>query len=258
MDTFRPFSLTHAAVIAAFAVIGSVLIVLRRRCNAAEGARLDRAAGLAAAVACVVTNGWPLLPAHFSLEWSLPLHGCDVTSMCVPIALLTNSRPARAVLYFWGLGLNTQGLVTPDLRDGPVRVGFWTFWLAHGAIVIGALYDVARGYRPTWRDYRLAVLASVAYVAVIMPLDLALGLNYGYIGSGTAGRPTIVDVLGPWPWRVGIMFVLACTAMALLMVPWEIARSSRGATLNRQSTTGGFSESAGGPVAGSSPRTPPA
>jgi hypothetical integral membrane protein (TIGR02206 family) len=225
MDTFRPFTLTHGAVVLAFVLLVAATVTMRRRCrDTPAGFALDRRIGLLAAVAFVVTNGWPLTPGNFRLDWSLPLHGCDVTALCVPLALLTNWRPARALVYFWGLGLSTQGLITPDLEDGPTRVGFWTFWLAHFSIVGGALYDVARGYRPTWRDYRFALAASLAYVALILPLDLLLGVNYGYLGPATPDRPTIVDALGPWPWRVGFMFALAAAVMALLMVPWEMAR----------------------------------
>jgi hypothetical integral membrane protein (TIGR02206 family) len=225
MDTFRPFTLMHGAVVLAFALLVTATVTLRRRRrDTPAGEALDRRVGLLAAVAFVATNGWPLMPGNFRLDWSLPLHGCDLTTLCVPLALLTSWRPARALVYFWGLGLSTQGFITPDLQDGPARVGFWTFWLAHFFIIGGAFYDVARGYRPTWRDYRLALGTSLAYVALILPLDLALGVNYGYLGPATPDHPTIVDALGPWPWRVGIMFALAAGAMALLMVPWEIAR----------------------------------
>jgi hypothetical integral membrane protein (TIGR02206 family) len=228
MDTFRPFTLTHGAVVLAFILLVTATFVARRSRRATPaGDMLDRRVGLLAVIAFVITNAWPLMPFHFRLDWSLPLHGCDVTTLCVPIAILTNWRPARALVYFWGLGLSTQGFITPDLQDGPARMGFWTFWLAHFFVVGGALYDVARGFRPTWRDYRFVLGVSVAYVALILPLDLVLGVNYGYLGPAKSDQPTIVDALGPWPWRVGIMFALGAGAMALLMVPWEIARCLR-------------------------------
>jgi hypothetical integral membrane protein (TIGR02206 family) len=128
-------------------------------------------------------------------------------------------------MYFWGIGLCTQGFLTPDLQDGPAKVGFWGFWLAHYSIVGGAIYDVAaRGYRPIWHDYRLALGAGAVYIALILPLDIALGVNYGYVGRSTPGQATLVDVLGPWPWRVAVMLGLAAMAFALLMLPWSIMR----------------------------------
>jgi hypothetical protein len=41
------------------------------------------------------------------------------------------------------------------------------------------------------------------------------------------GQPTIVDALGPWPWRVPVIVALAVGAMTLLMGPWEVARRVR-------------------------------
>ena len=229
MDTFRAFTPTHAAVIAAFVAITGALVLARRRLgDDGKRAALDRSLGLITAGIYVIVNAWPLLPKHFSLAWSLPLHVCDVTTLAVPLALLTNSRRARAVVYFWGLGLSTQGFITPDLRDGPARIGFWMVWLAHFSVVGGAVYEVvARGYRPTWRDYGFAVAAGLVYVAVVLPLDVLLGVNYGYVGPAMPGQPSIVDALGPWPYRVGVMIVLAGIATALLMLPWDLAARYR-------------------------------
>ena len=247
-ETFTPFSATHAAVVVSFGVALTVLVACRRRLRRAgepSAERFDRAVAVAAGMVAVLAIGWPLLPRHFRLDWSLPLHVCDFATLTAPLAVATRYRRARALLYFWGIGLCTQGFITPDLQDGPARVGFWTFWLAHFSVVGVPLYDVAaRGYRPDWRDYWFMVAVSLVYVAVILPLDLWLGVNYGYIGRGTPGHPTLVDALGPWPWRVAIMVLLGCAAMALLMVPWTLVAT-------RRSRPAGSAGTAAGKAAGS-------
>jgi len=107
---------------------------------------------------------------------------------------------------------------------------FWFFWAPHFVIVGGAVYDVAaRGYRPTWRDFRVATVAGVVYAALVLPFNLLTDLNYGYVGESAPGQPSLVDALGPWPGRVGVMLTLGVVVMTLLMVPWEILRR-RGAT----------------------------
>lgn len=226
METFRPFSPLHAGMLALFVVVCGTLIVLRRRLRGTGRAvALDRLACAGAAAACAFTIIGPLWPGVFTMHWSLPLHVCDVTAFAVPVALGTCWRPARAVTYFWGIGLSSQGLVTPDLRDGPAKIWFWLFWANHFAVVGGAIYDVAaRGYRPGWKDLGIALALGLAYVAVIVPLDVAFGLNYGYLGRSPPGQPTLVDVLGPWPWRVPVMLALAALAMVVLLLPWEAAR----------------------------------
>ena len=226
MDTFRLFSATHALVVVGFAAVVTSLVVLRRRArDERRAAAVDRTVATAAVVVAVLVNGWPLLPRHCRIDWSLPLHVCDLTVLCVPFAVATARRLPRTMVHFWGIGLSTQGFVTPDLQDGPAKMGFWMFWLSHYAVVGGALYDLfGRGYRPRWRDYFVAFAASLLYVAVILPFDILFSVNYGYIGPAAPGQPSIVDALGPWPLRVPIIVGLSLAGMALLMVPWEIAR----------------------------------
>jgi hypothetical integral membrane protein (TIGR02206 family) len=227
-QTFQPFSLTHGAVVIAFAAMTLALTGLRRRwrrTSAPRAVQLDRIVALAAAVAAVFTVGWPMMPRRFDLTWSLPLHVCDLAALTAPLALTTSRRLPRTLLYFWGLGLSSQGFCTPDLRDGPGKIEFWVFWLNHFAVVGSAIYDLAgRGYRPTWRDYRSSVTAGIVYLAVVVPLDVALKLNYGYVGPALPGQPTIVDVLGPWPWRVLVMSALTAAFMALMTAPWQLAQ----------------------------------
>lgn len=170
---------------------------------------------------------WRLLPPQFDPAYSLPLEFCDLLALLVPLVFLWPRRLWKALIYFWGLGLSVQGIFTPDLQAGPDRLGFWLFWLHHAVIVGTALYIVmVHHFRPTWQDYRLAVSAGLAYVAIVFPIDCWFGFNYGYVGPLRPARPSLIDFLGPWPWRVAIMALLAALAMALLLLPWELYRYS--------------------------------
>jgi hypothetical integral membrane protein (TIGR02206 family) len=231
MQSFRPFSTTHALVVLAFAAVVAGLVLRRRRLarsNPATADAIDRQLGVVAVAVWLFTTVFPFLPRYYDLANALPLHVCDFTIIAVPLALLTGWRPAQTITYFWGVGLSTQGFITPDLRHGPAAMGFWLFWSVHFVIVGGALYEVAaRGYRPTWKDCGLAVAAGAVYVALVLPFDVATGLNYGYLGRGAPGQPSLVDALGPWPGRVVVMMGLGLVVMALLTLPWELARVIR-------------------------------
>jgi hypothetical integral membrane protein (TIGR02206 family) len=226
MTTFRPFSLTHALVLLALAALTTALIVRRRRLRDSLAAtRFDRRLGVIATFLWLFIQLVQFLPRYYDRASSLPLHVCDFSIIAVPLALLTGWRPARAIAYFWGIGLSTQGLITPDLRFGPATLPFWLFWATHFVIVGGGIYEVAaRGFRPAWKDYGVAAAAALAYAAVILPFDIATGLNYGYIGRAAPDQPSLVDALGPWPRRVPIMMGLAGIVMLLLLLPWEVGR----------------------------------
>jgi uncharacterized membrane protein YwaF len=101
---------------------------------------------------------------------------------------------------------------------------FWLFWAAHSIVVASAVYDLAvLGFRPRWGDLGRAYAASAHYVAAIVPVDLALGANYGFIGNPPPGVkiPPFVDALGPWPLRAVIVVALGAVGFAVLVLPWQ-------------------------------------
>jgi uncharacterized membrane protein YwaF len=61
-------------------------------------------------------------------------------------------------------------------------------------------------------------------VVLVLPLNVLLGANYGFVGNSRPDNPSIVDLLGPWPGRLIIIVLLVAAVLALLMLPWEIAR----------------------------------
>ena len=219
---FEPFSAVHVAVVMLTAAVGTLIIWAGRRWrDTPRGRRLDLWLAGAALLIWLVCNGAWLLPHKRSLASSIPIHVSDVIGLSLPLALVWGWRWIRAIVYFWGFALTTQAYITPDLADGPATAPFWMFWLAHMVILAGALYDVAvRGFRPIWRDYGVALLALVCYAAIVLPINVLLDVNYGYVGRATPDQPTLLDHLGPWPRRLLPMGALAVIALALPMLPW--------------------------------------
>lgn len=226
--TFEAFSPAHAVVVAVLlaATAAAVGLSLWWRAHPRRRAALDRGLAVVALLGWPVFVGWWMVPGRFDPQHSWPLQLCDLAGLVAPIALLTGARWARALLHYWGLGLATQAIITPALAHGPATAEFWTFWLSHGLLVGLALYDfLARGFRPTWRDCGIGLAAGLVYLAVVLPLDVAFGLNYGYLGNAPRPEnPTILDQLGPWPLRV-VWIVLLTEGLVFGMTwPWELAR----------------------------------
>jgi hypothetical integral membrane protein (TIGR02206 family) len=218
MAEFHSFSLLHAVMIGALVAFTWLIVFLRRRFAPARW--LDPSLAIIAIVFWMLDHGRWLLPSAFDPA----LHICNLAGICVPLVLLTNVRLFRTILYFWGLGLSTQSVITPDLVIGPATFGFWMYWINHTIVIAVPIYDViARGYRPTWRDYRAIMIVSLVYASMMVPLDIALHANYGYLGAGMTKQATLLDYLGHWPLRAVWVVLLGLCVMALVMLPWEIA-----------------------------------
>lgn len=166
-----------------------------------------------------------LLPENFDWYESLPLHLCDLAAWVAPFALLTQARWLRALLYFWGIGLSTQAFFTPVVEGGHADIRYWLFFLGHTQIVGSAVYDVAvLGFRPRWRDWAVVTGITLAWIVPVTVFNVLMDVNYGYTGRMTPPGRTLVEFLGPWPWRLAVMFVLTQVFWLLILVPWEIAR----------------------------------
>lgn len=214
------FGATHALVLCVIALATAGAVVAARRMPASRAA-VERAIGWAYLATWLTTYAFLLFPPLHDPPKTYPLQLCHVAALAAAVLLVTGWRWLRPLVYFWGIALSTQALITPSLTEGPALYPFWFFWSTHALIIGVALYDVlARGYRPDWRDYGIACAGAAAYVAVVLPLDLAFGWNYGFVGPSRPEVPTIVDALGPWPQRLGLIVAIVAAAMALLMLPW--------------------------------------
>lgn len=223
VETFSPFGVFHALVFvsAVLLVIGSCLLGRRWRGRRGE-CRLRMAWILFTLLWQVGAVIWWVAPMDFEDD-VLPLHVCDIAAWVAPLALALQARWLRAWLYFWAIGLSTQAFFTPVVREGVGYPHFWLFWVGHLQIVGSAIYDVSvLGYRPKIRDLAVVVTISLIYGSVMLGMNIAFGWNYGYLGSGTPDSPTLIDHLGPWPFRLLPLITLAISAMALAWLPWAL------------------------------------
>lgn len=222
-----PYGPEHFTVLALTVVLAVVVVIAVRRIRGTDTERrVLSIAGWIILLGTIVWTLWGLTPGQFNIDQSLPFHFSDATRFITGIALITRAAWAINICFYWGLTLNMQSIITPDLNyfDYPA-LEFVQYWFFHIAVLIVPIVFVwGLGYRPTWRGYGVAYAGAVGWAAVAFTANTLTGANYAYLSSGPAGA-SILDLLGPWPVYIFWEAVIIAVVWALMTVPFETARA---------------------------------
>jgi len=228
-ETAGAFTPIHAAAVAVF---GSMIVassILGRRWRGTRREVVLRVSWAASMLVFLLgASAFYMFSGQYDPAFAYPLQVCDLLGFVSCLALLTPFRWFKTMTIFLGLGLGTQAFITPVLQNGPVYLHFWYFWLGHTAIVGAGAYLIAvERYRPRAVDWGLSLLTLAAYVGVVLPLDIAMGWNYGFVGNVPRkpdAEPTVIDLLGDWPARVYMLGVLAVVVTGAIYLGFLAAR----------------------------------
>ncbi|MFD5821580.1 TIGR02206 family membrane protein [Nesterenkonia xinjiangensis] len=229
------FGARHLALLGLAAALAVVVVVAARRLRGRDAERpVTTTCGWVLLVASLAWMGWWMLPENWDIGRSLPLHFSDVLRLIAAVALIWRARWAVAITYYWGLTLNTQALLSPhpsQLRLSPVEFPFyWGLHITVLLVAIGLIWGL--GYRPQWRDFRLAFGAVLLWAALVMGINALIGTNYGFLNDHPPGA-SILDLLGPWPIFIFWEIVLVAAVWALMTWPWTRQRRGAGGVRNR-------------------------
>jgi hypothetical integral membrane protein (TIGR02206 family) len=168
-------------------------------------------------------HAWKLYIADWSIRDMLPLWLCSLTSWTMPLLLVARSRRYYEWVYFMGLIGASQALLTPDLMNyGFPHFRFIEFFTVHGAIIVAVVYmAVVEGFRPSWRALPWVIGVTDLYWLFCGLVNTRLGTNYLYT-QGKLPTPSLLDVLGPWPWYLLSMEALGILLCLLLYLPFAV------------------------------------
>jgi hypothetical integral membrane protein (TIGR02206 family) len=223
---FSAFGPSHLTVLTVFALGSVALVWMGRRQNESQARLFGRVLGAITMAVFIVALVYKLVEP--SIASSVPLQLCDLAELTAAYALWSQRKWAFTLAYFWGLPLSSQALITPDL-DGPdfPAHGFLTFFVLHLLIVWTAIYLTwGRGMWPDWRGYRFAVITTLAWGAFTFVFNTIAGSDYGFLNRKPL-NPSLLDLLGPWPYYVLVEIVVVGTVWALMTWPWERKRGGR-------------------------------
>jgi hypothetical integral membrane protein (TIGR02206 family) len=230
------YGAAHWAMLALLVALVAVCVPLARRIRGTEReVQAYRWCGWALLVWSIGWWVWGMLPENWNPAESLPLHYSDALRLIAAFALITRRPFWLALLFFWGLTLNLQAVITPSLNYyvSPV-VEFVDYWSFHLLVQLAAIVIVwGYGYRPSWREYWWAFGSAMAWAVVAGVGNVISGANYGFL----AHKPptaSALDAMPEWPWYVPILLLLVGGVWALMT--WPFARG-RGKLRNTWETT---------------------
>jgi len=203
--------------------IALVLVVARWR----RGPFVELGARVIAVGVVLAEFAWWILAIaqdRWSLQYNLPLHLCELGCFVLAAALWWRMQFAFEVAYFWGLGGTLPGLFTPSIPGHFPDAVYFQYYAEHGLVVLGALYLVlALGMRPAKGAVMRVFTATAIYAVGVWFVDLATNGNYLFLRYLPPTR-TALDYMGPWPWYLITVTVLAIVVMNALYMPF--ARSA--------------------------------
>lgn len=218
----QPYGVEHVLVLlVAVALVIALPLAVRRANDVLRVERWITRTGWILLVLTLLWMAWGMLPANWDINESLPFHFSDALRLVTAISLITRSGWAIVVSYFWGLTLNLQSVITPDLNyfHAPA-LEFTMYWVLHLAALLAPVVLVwGLGFQPTWFGYGTAFVLTIGWAAVALFANSITGANYGYLSRAPAG-PSILDALGPWPIYIGWEALLVAAVWALMTIPW--------------------------------------
>jgi len=159
-----------------------------------------------------------------SLSWqySLPLELCSLVLIACILCMFWPHPFTAEIAYFWGLGGVLHAIATPDLGWSFPSWEFILFFWGHGATVLAIVYLIASGsFKPGRASILRMMLALNLYGAAVGAIDTVTGWNYGYL-CRKPSMPSLLDYLGPWPWYLLSLELIAFVSFFLLDLPWRL------------------------------------
>lgn len=236
---FVPFGVQHFVTLG---VVSGCAVGLPCAVRRFASGRVELGTRVALGAAClafeVAEVVWRVSSGMAELKGALPLHLCDLAVLVAPLALLTKRQLLLELLCFWGIGGSLQALVTPELFSGFPALVCVAFFGGHALTLTSALYAVVvlgmrpRRWSPVW-----VWLVTNAYAAVIFPVNLLLNTNYLFIMRKPA-TPSLLDLLGPWPWYLVPLEGVALVVLFLCYAPFVLLRPAAGNPTRQEGVAG--------------------
>ena len=163
-----------------------------------------------------------VLDGYWEPRYDLPMELCTWAAIAVIITGFTKNQFTFELTYFWVMAGSIHGTLTPNLQEDFPHFYFFIYFIGHVGLIVASFYFLfAWKLRPTKGSVLRVFLMSELYFVVALSLDFLLDTNYGYLRHKPT-NPSFMDYLGPWPYYLIWMQLLAFPMFLLLYLPFYI------------------------------------
>lgn len=203
-------------------VLTGCIIYSRRRLSHPAKVSFGVVLAIIPAVAVILRMIFTYIDGTFSIQKELPLQLCRSLALIFPFVIYYQSRKWFGLLYFFTIVGTLQALLTPDLPMSAPHHSYWTYWLLHCVLISLPIYCIVNfDWKVSKRDFYNAIVAGNLYLLFTGLVNYLIGSNYFYTTHKPPG-PTLLDLLGPWPWYILAVEGLAVIFFLLAGLPFWI------------------------------------
>ncbi|MFC0472589.1 TIGR02206 family membrane protein [Halalkalibacter kiskunsagensis] len=167
---------------------------------------------------------WSSSVDQWHIRYNLPLHLCTISLYLSMYMLAFKSYFVFEVVYFFGIGGALQAIITPDLFYTFPHFRFFHFFIAHFAIILASLYMVwVEKFTVTLKSIIKSMLVLNTFAIIAFFINKVTGANYMFL-SRKPPNISILDYLGPYPWYIFSLELVALLMFLLLYLPFFIKK----------------------------------
>jgi hypothetical integral membrane protein (TIGR02206 family) len=214
MTPFEPFSALHLATVAVVVSIIGAVVAWARRAGPEAAKKGGRALAVVLVVYYAVESVVRVAFMGVDPVLTLPFELCNALFFIGAYALWTDRRLAHELVFFWTFGGTVHSLITPTPGEGFPSLEYVRYFAAHGLLVLVAVYVVlALGREMTFRSLLRAFVSVQLFEIAVGIIDWVFDQNFLYLRYPPPS-PTLFDALGPWPYYLSSLEVVAFVSFA--------------------------------------------
>lgn len=220
-EPFLLFGPIHLALWGILVVINLSLVFVRRTTNDRQRRKLRYFLAGILAINEIAYHIWLILTGQWGYQWNLPLHLCSLFVLLSIFMLISKSYFVFEMAYLLGISGAMQPLLTSEVGAyGFPHFYAFQIFISHGGIITAALFmAIVEGMRPSWASIKRVFIWSNMYMLLVTIVNVVLDSNYMYT-LHKPHIPTLLDILGPWPWYILAMEAIALAIGLILYLPY--------------------------------------